>query len=171
MILVVVLGVVFFFASILTALIGGNWLWTRVRKPKAPSKESIRRYRERLLKPCWGDLQRHFGMTIPEPLKELYRRTELLIEHDVVFRDQTNREWRIAEFAPADLKALDETWPDLKEGNHFTFAHDSLGDSYYVDLTRKGSKGMPVMLYHHDGSDVEIVATSLDEFLGWYRAT
>ena len=169
MILMVALGVTLFLIFILTVLIGGNSLLARFRKAKPPSEESIRKYRERLQNPSWGDLQKYFGMPIPEPIRELYRRTELLTEHDVVFRAQNDREWYVAEFLPADLKTLAETWPDVKEGKNFPFARDSFGDCYYIELASKELSRCPIMLYHHDGSDVEIVATSLDEFLGWYR--
>jgi len=164
MILMVALGVILLVAFILTVLIGGNWLLARFRKPKPPSEEAVRRYRERLLNPCWGDLQGYFGMTIPEPLKELYQRTELITAHDIVFRDQNDREWHVAEFLPADLKSLDETWLEVKKGKNFPFARDSFGDCYYIQLTTKESRS-PVMLYHHDGNDVEMVAASLEGFL------
>ena len=109
-------------------------------------------------------------MPIPKPIKELYGRTELLIKQDVVFCDQNDREWHVAEFSPADLKTLDDAWSDLKEGNNFPFASDSFGDRYYIDLTNNEEPHRcPVMLYHHDGGDVEVVAASLGEFLGWYR--
>ena len=141
----------------------------RFRKRKPPSEESIRIHRERLLNPCWDDLQEYFGTPIPEPLKRLYLRTELLTECDVVFRDQDGREWHLAEFSPADLTTLDETWLDVKEGKNFPFAGDCFGDCYYIELISREPVRCPVMLCHHDGSDVEIVAASLDEFLGWYR--
>src|ERR1700675_2252726 len=57
---------------------GRNWLLARFRKPKAPTEESIRRYRERLLNSRWDELQEHFGLAIPEPLKNLYKQTTLL---------------------------------------------------------------------------------------------
>jgi len=169
MILTIALGVALFLAFISTVLIGGNWLLARFKKSKPRSEESIRRYRERLLNPCWDDLQEYFGMAIPPPIKELYRRTNLLTELDIVFRDQNGREWHVAAFSPADLETLDETWSDIKYGKKLPFAHDSFGDCYYIELTTKESSRFPVMLYHHDGSDVEMVSTSLDEFLEWYR--
>jgi hypothetical protein len=57
---------------------GRNWLLARFRKPKARTEESIRRYRKRLLNSRWDELQVHFGLAIPEPLKSLYKQTTLL---------------------------------------------------------------------------------------------
>ncbi|HMI51245.1 MAG TPA: hypothetical protein VK525_07020 [Candidatus Saccharimonadales bacterium] len=72
------LGVLAFFVVILAVLIGGNWLLARFRKPKLPTEESIRRYRERLLNSRWDELRVHFGLAIPGPLKKLYEHTALL---------------------------------------------------------------------------------------------
>jgi len=163
------LGVLAFFVVILTVLIGGNWLLARFRKPKPPTEESIRRYRERLLNSRWDELQVHFGLAIPEPLKNLYKQTTLLTTQNVVFREKGGKEWHVAEFCPADTQTLEGIWSDLKKSKIFPFAVDSFGDCYYVELTGKDSNRCPVMYYHHDGSDVELVSNSLEEFLGWYR--
>ena len=169
MAIVIVLGVLAFFVAILVIYIGGNWLLARFRKPKRPSAESIRRYRERLLNPRWDELQKHFGHTLPEPLKNLYEQTALITRQDMVFRESAGKEWHVAEFCPADKETIDQLWPDLKKSKIFPFAFDSFGDCYYVDLASKESNRCPVMYYHHDGSDVELVSESLEEFLGWNR--
>jgi hypothetical protein len=167
--LLVGLGVLTFFVVILTVLIGGNWLLARFRKPRPPSKESIRRYRERLLNPRWDELQMHFGLAIPEGLKNLYKQTTLLTTQNVVFRGNGGKEWHVAEFYPADAQTLEGIWSDLKKSKIFPFAVDSFGDCYYVELTDWESNRCSVMYYHHDGSDVEVVSNSLEEFIGWHR--
>ena len=167
--IVVALGVLGFFVVILAVFIAGNWLLARFRKPKPPSEQSILRYRERLLNPRWDELEEHFGQTIPEPLKNLYEQTTLLTRQDVVFRESASKEWHVAEFYPADKETLDGIWPDLQKSKIFPFAFDSFGDCYYVELAGKESNRCPVMYYHHDGSDVERVSKSLEEFLGWNR--
>jgi hypothetical protein len=168
MAIVIVLGVLAFFVAILAIYIGGNWLLALFRKPKPRSEESIQRYRERLLNPRWDELQERFGQTLPEPLKNLYRQTALVTRQDVVFRERAGKEWHVAEFYPAD-EETDPIWPDMKKSNIFPFAVDSFGDCYYVDLASKESNRCPVMYYHHDGNDVELVSESLEEFLGWHR--
>jgi hypothetical protein len=165
---VIVLGVLAFFVVILVIYIGGNWLLARFRKPKPPSKESIQRYRERLLNPRWDELQEHFGQTLPEPLKSLYGQTALITRQDVVFRESAGKEWHVAGFYPAD-KATGPIWPDMKKSKIFPFAFDAFGDCYYVDLASRESNRCPVMYYHHDGNDVELVSESLEQFLGWNR--
>lgn len=169
MALVIVLGVLAFFAAILVIYIGGNWLLARFRKSKPRSEESIQRYRERLLNPRWDELREYFGQTLPEPLKNLYGQTALITTQDVVFRESDGKEWHVAEFYPADKETIDQIWPDLKKPKIFPFAFDSFGDCFYVDLSSKESNRCPVMYYHHDGSDVELVSESLEEFLGWNR--
>ena len=107
------LGVLAFYVAILTVHIGGNWLLARFRKPKTPSEESIRRYRERLLSPRWDELQKHFGLAIPEPIKSLYKQMTLLTAQNVVFREKGGKECHVAEFYPADtqtLEAVGLTW-------------------------------------------------------------
>jgi hypothetical protein len=167
MLLVIVLGVLAFFALILTVLIGGNWLSWFFRRPKPRLEDSVRETRERLLNPRWDELEDHYGHPLPLPIKNLYKRAELLTQQDIAFRDGKGREWHVAEFLPADVEALNRTWPDLKKFKHFPFASDSLGDCFCIPLEGTDSDKCPVMIYHHDGSDVESVSTSLDEFLTW----
>jgi len=168
MAIVIVLGVLAFFVAILVIYIGGNWLLARFRKPKPPCKESIQRYRERLLNPRWDDLQEHFGHTLPEPLKGLYEQTALITRQEVIFRESAGKEWHVAGFYPAD-RETDPIWPDMKKSKIFPFAFDSFGDCYYVDLASKESNRCAVMYYHHDGNEIELVSESLEEFLGWNR--
>jgi len=54
---------------------------------------------------------------------------------------------------------------DVRKSGNLPFARDSFGDSYFVDLTSGDSSRCPVMIYHHDGSEVELVSGSLAEFL------
>jgi hypothetical protein len=144
----------------------GTFQTTQVAINAIPSKT----YRERLRNPRWKELEEHFGTAIPEAIKNLYQQTGLLIERDVIFREKNDREWHIAEFLPADLESLEETWPDVRKSRNLPFARDFFDDCYYVDLQAGNSSRCPVMICHHDGSDVELVAGSLAEFLGWHRA-
>ena len=169
MVIIVGLGVLAFFVVILTLQIGGNSLLARFRKPKPPSEESIRRYKERLLNPRWDELQEHFGLAMPEPLKDLYKQTTLLTMQNLVFRETNGKEWQVAAFYPADTQTLDGIWSDLKNSKIFPFAFDSFGDCYYVELTGQDSSKCPVMYYHHDGNDTERVSNSLEEFIAWHR--
>ncbi len=167
MALSVVAGVLLFFFLTLALYIGGNCLRWRFRKRKQLSEDSMRKTRDRLLNPKWGELEDHYGRPIPQPIKNLYIQTELLIQTNIAFRDRNGGEWHIAEFEPADLQALKWIWPDLTRSKNFPFASDSVGDLYYVPLEASAPETCPVMYYHHDGGDVELVTNSLDEFLSW----
>jgi hypothetical protein len=135
------------------------------RKPKAPSEEALRRHRERLLNPPWIDLQEHFGLEIPGPIKNFYAQTEILMKRDIVFHSQNGREWKVADFLPADIETLKGIWPDLKKGHNLQFVCDVFGHCYYIPLDHSQSGECPVMIHHHDGSDTELVSDSLDRFL------
>lgn len=163
--LISAVAVVCFFLIILAIYVGGNWLIAVFRKRKAPSEESLRRYRERLLNPQWIDLQEHFGLEIPEPIKNLYAQKEMLVLRDLVFHSTNGKAWKVADFLPADIDTLRGVWPDLKKGKKFPFASDLFGDCYYIPLDHNQSGECRVMIYHHDGSDTELVSDSLDQFL------
>jgi hypothetical protein len=171
MFLMVVLGVFAFFVFILIVFVGGNWLLSLLRKPKLPSEESVRRYRERLLNPRWEELEERFGQAIPARIKNLYTRTELISRRDIHLRNENGKTYHIAEFLPADVETLSGIWSELKKSNNFPFANDSFGDCYYIPFTGDKSEECPVMYYRHDGSDFELVSRSLDEFLEWHRKT
>jgi cell division septal protein FtsQ len=162
--LIAVMGAFGFLVVILAIYAGGNWLLSRLKKPKPPS--SISRYRERLLNPRWEELENHFGQSIPEQIKKLYARTEFISRRDIQLTNENGKPYEIAEFLPADIETLDRIWSDLKKAKNFPFARDSMDDCYYVPLTGGKSEDCPVMCYHHDGSDFESVSRSLDDFAG-----
>jgi len=167
--LIVVIGVLGFFIVILAVYAGGNWLLWRLKKPKPPSEESIRRYRERLLNPRWAEIEELTGATVPECIKQLYMQTELICQREICFSQKEGKTYDVAEFLPADTQSLNERWDAVKQSEGFPFATDYFGDTYYVSLGRAESEACPVMYYHHDGNDFEFVSGSLDEFLGWYQ--
>jgi hypothetical protein len=107
MVIVVGLGVLIFLVGILAAYIGGNLLLARFRKPKPPTEESIRRFRERLLNPRWDELQEHFGLPIPGPLKNLYEQTTLLTMQDLVFYEKRGKEWHALRSTPRTVTAAE----------------------------------------------------------------
>lgn len=163
--LMVAIGTFGSLVVILAVYAGGNWLVSRLKKPKPPSEESIRRFRERLLNPRWHELEKHFSQSIPEQIKNLYARTELICRRDIQLTNENGKSYEIAEFLPADIETLDWIWSDLKKSKSFPFARDSMGDCYYVPLTGEKSGDCPVMCYHHDGSDFESVSRSLKDFI------
>lgn len=163
--LLVVVGVLGFFAVILGIYAGGNWLLWHLKKPKPPSEESVRRYSERLLNPRWEELEDHFGRAIPDAIKNLYARTELIKRRDFEITNESGKSYEIAEFLPADLENLNRIWSDLKNPKCFPFATDSMGDCYYVLMDGDKSGDCPVMCYHHDGSDHESINMFLEEFV------
>jgi len=163
--LTVVIGVLGFLAVILVIYAGGNWLLWHLKKPKSSSEESVRRHNERLLNPRWKELEDYFGRPIPDAIKNLYARTELLQRRDFQVTNESGKSYEIAEFLPADLETLNRIWSDLKDSKCFPLATDSMDDCYYVPLTGDKSDDCPVMCYHHDGSDHESVSKSLEELI------
>ena len=129
------------------------------------SGESLRRYRERLLNPRWEELEEYLGQSIPERIKQFYTNTEIISRRDISASNAKGTTYHIAQFLPADIETLDGIWPDVKESTNFPFATDAFGDCYYIPLNGEKSAQCPVMCYHHDGSDVESVSASLDEFV------
>jgi len=163
--LIAVLGGIGFVVLIVAVYVGGNWLLLRFKKPKVPSPESLRRYRERLLNPRWAELEEYLGQSIPERIKQFYTNTEIIRRLDIRVNNAKGTTYHIAQFLPADIETLDGIWPDVKESANFPLATDAFGDCFYIPLTGNKSEQCPVMCYHHDGSDSESVSTSLDEFL------
>jgi hypothetical protein len=163
--LIVVLGSIGFVVAISTVYIGGNWLLSRLRKPKPSSEQSAHRYRERLVNPRWEQLEEYFNQPIPERIKQFYTQAETISRRDIRVSSASGTVYHIAQFLPADIETLNEIWPEVKESAKFPLATDAFGDCYYIPLTGDKSEQCPVMCYHHDGSDFESVSTSLDEFL------
>ena len=163
--LIVIMGVLGFLVVILGIYAGGNWVLWHLKKPKPPSEEAVRRYAERLLNPQWKELENHFGQAVPDAIKNLYARTELIKRHDFQVISENGKSYEVAEFLPADLETLNRVWSDLKDSKYFPFATDSMGDCYYIPLNGDKSGDCPVMCYHHDGSDHESVNRSLKDFV------
>ena len=164
---IVAAGVFAFFTIIVVILVGGNALLWRLKRPKPPSEDSIRRRQERLLRPKWDEIEKCFGQSIPSSIKELYKQIELISQTNIVFRDRSGHEWEISQFEPADLETLQSAWPELQRSKNFPFASDLVGDVYYIPLDGSGSQNCPVMCYHHDGNEIEHVSNSLTEFFSW----
>ena len=165
MFLAVVLSVFGFIVLILAVYVGGNWLLGHLRKPKPRSEESARRYKSRLLNPRWDELEAHFNQAIPEQIKRFYAQTEIINRRDLRVSNASGASYHIAQFLPADTETLKEIWPEVRESTNFPLATDAFGDCYYIPLNGEKSAQCSVMCYHHDGSDVESVSTSLDEFV------
>lgn len=163
--LIAALGALAFIVFVLIVFAVGNWFVSLLRKPRVPSEESVRRYRERLLNPRWAELQEHFNQSIPERIKTLYAQTEIISRRDIHVTNENGASYHIAEFLPADIETLDGIWPEVKKSENFPFATDAFGDCYYIPLTGDKSGQCPVMCYRHDGSDFELVSTSLNTFL------
>ena len=67
-------------------------------------------------------------------------------------------------YAPADLQSVEEaSW--VTQTSEFPFAEDGLGNYYTVGFQADVTAPSPVLLHWHDGGDVELLATSLDDFL------
>jgi len=165
MFLTVILGALGFIVLILAIYGGGNWLLGHLRRPKPPSEDSALRYKERLLNPRWNELEEHFNQAIPGRIKHFYLQTELVNRRDLRVSNPNGTSYHIAQFLPADMEALNGIWPAVKESANFPLATDAFGDCYYIPLNGEESAQCPVMCYRHDGSDIESVSTSLDEFV------
>ena len=139
-----------------------------------PPEETIRRAAEfgaRLASPKWQDLERHFGAPVPRDLRHLYESPLIRSEHLAVPNptpSDPEREDYIARFLPADLQSVEEaSW--VTQTSEFPFAEDGLGNYYTVGFQADVTAPSPVLLHWHDGGDVELVATSLRDFLSRAR--
>ena len=138
----------------------------RDRSPAALEEAQIA-WEARLLAPDWPAVERQLGRPAPAVLRELYADHALLRGTPfIVSGSETDGEaaWHIHSFQPADGRGDHFEIPP----GAFCFAMTEFGDPYYVELAA-GSDDGPVSLGYHDGGDVERVADSLTEFLGWPR--
>jgi hypothetical protein len=62
---------------------------------KTPSEESVRRDTERLLNPRWEELEDYFGQPIPNAIKNLYARTELIKRRDFQITNESGKSYEI----------------------------------------------------------------------------
>jgi hypothetical protein len=110
MFLTVAIGVVGFLVVILAIYVGGNWFLWHLKKPKAPSDESVRQIHRTATQPRWEELEDCFGQPIPNAIKNLYARTELIKRRNFQITNESGKSYEIAEFLPADLETLNRVW-------------------------------------------------------------
>lgn len=136
------------------------------RTPEEMAAEEFA-YRSRLLNPRWEEVVRVTGGHPSASLLTLYADRELLQRTNFSVSPQASAEDGaeefIARFQPADGETLTDEWyPHLPAGS-FPFAQDVTGDLIFVQLAASGADS-PVMHWHHDGGDIEQVASSLEAF-------
>jgi hypothetical protein len=137
-----------------------------------PSKEKIaafaKHFEERLLKPDFAGLEKHFGHALPQQLKSLYQNQVEILKKDfeVVGNDTGTGKhvWYISFYQPADLENLRDAWPAAKEV--FEFANDGWGNGYTVDPRLDDP---PVMFYDHEDGGWSRVANGFSEFMAMQR--
>jgi len=138
----------------------------RPRKQKANASSKL--FEERLKKPDFEALEKHFGRSFPQGIKALYGNPqEILRENFEVVASQGSgqeKTWSIAFYEPADLEHIREAWPDTKEV--FEFANDGCGNGYTIDPKLDNP---PVMFFDHETGEWETVASSFSEFMAMTR--
>lgn len=148
-------------------------LWLRDRLFHRPmTKEQMaeysRRVRERLTNPDFSALEKHFGCSLPNPLKKLYGDSEELDRGDfyVVPPDVPNATdgAYVGFYNPADAESLKYTFHDGDA--YFAFADDGCGNAYIINPREADP---PVLFHNHETVEIEPVAPSLSEFMKWDR--
>ncbi len=152
------------FVGLIGIVIGGRWLLRRLlgASPEEQAREAARRTRARLLAPQWPELEERYRRTIPKIIKDFYSDQELITLREVVLRRSDGKEWRIAEFMPADLKTQTTVPAQVFSRELFPIAISPSGDLYCVPLN-KGT--YPVEMACRDGSGHELVAPSVVDFI------
>lgn len=159
---VILLGIV----AVIAIAVITCWLWDRVTLgPNKP--ESQEEYNRRLLNPDFAALERHFGCTIPQAIRDLYADSELILKKDLLIRSG-NEEFEIDYFTPADVEGAESWWP--AEQRKFILADTGFGDPYYVELSLTQPNPLPVYVLYHDGGDTFKVTDSLEEFVARCRS-
>jgi hypothetical protein len=139
---------------------------------RPPSKETVaafaKRFEERLRKPDFEGLERHFGHSLPQGLKVLYKNQEEVLTGDFeLIANHDNNEtniWYIAYYQPVDLLNVKDACPDTKQV--FEFANDGCGNGYTIDPKLKDP---PVIFYDHETGKWRKVANSFSEFMAMKR--
>ena len=138
----------------------------RSRRRKLDAK--VNAFEERLKKPNFEALEKHFGCAFPAGIKALYGDEAEFTreEFEVAGRDASGKDqaWHIAFYEPADLDHVREAWPDTKEV--FEFANDGCGNGYTVDPRQDDP---PVRFYDHETGEWETVAAKFSEFIAMER--
>jgi hypothetical protein len=138
------------------------------RSGKKKVSAATKLFEERLKKPDFESLEKHFSHSFPQGVKGLYgNQQEILQENFKVVASQNDRRekaWSIAFYQPADLKHIGEAWPDTKEV--FEFANDGCGNGYTIDPRLDDP---PVMFFDHETGEWETVADSFSEFMAMTR--
>jgi hypothetical protein len=147
-------------------LLAGGILWLRdivTGRPRSPEQieQEAREWDAALQRPDWPLVAAKFGAAVPTAIERLYSGPAILLEPEV----DIGGEAETVRFVPANADAFDsEQWFDVPDGS-FVFATTVFGDPFYVRLS-ESDKGYPVYLLYHDGGDIELVAESVEEFVG-----
>jgi len=139
---------------------------------RRPSKKEMaafaKRFEERLLKPDFYSLEKHFGHALPKQLKALYENRIEILKRDFevvgnVMGDEKNV-WYISYYQPADLENVRDASPIAKEA--FEFANDGCGNCYTIDPRLDNP---PVMFFDHEDGKWSKVANNFSEFMAMTR--
>jgi hypothetical protein len=163
---------VFACAALMLVLVGGllglNHLVFHhgARKKKATAAKGS--HEQRLKKPKFDELEKHFGRTFPQDLKALYDNSEEIRRENfqVAARSADGSEtvWNIAFYQPADLEGVREAFPKTNEV--FEFANDGSGNGYTIDPALDNP---PVMFYDHETAKWDKVADNFSTFIAMPR--
>lgn len=164
-VLVVAFLLTLFIGLPLVLLLARDWLTRPSRKHmEAYSREFI----QRLQRPDFPVVARHFGQPLPECVQALYAdKQELLRSNFEVAASKTvpvEERWFVSDYQPADGRSIQDAWPGMER--YFAFADDGTGNGYLIDPKDKD----PAVLFHdHETGELSRVCNHFTEFMKWPR--
>lgn len=136
------------------------------RPSRKRMEEASRQFLERLKNPDLAAMEKHFGTSLPQCLKDLYADRAELLRADflVAPTHDTPADERhyIAYYQPADAQAVKDAWNGLER--YFTFADEGCGNGYLIDP----KEADPAVHFHdHETGELTRICSRLSEFLRW----
>jgi len=121
--------------------------------------------------PRYREVENLVHRPIPEGIKLLYTRKDLLSLTDFYFLDpvEDNAAWLISFFLPVSPETVQHQWPDVPDA--FFFARTIYGQCYFIPFDVDPKAPTPVFLFEPQDGEITRVSDSFSDFLGWPKVS